>query len=203
MKRKLNRRSIRLKGYDYSQAGLYFVTICVQNRRCLFGDVVDGEMVLNDAGNVAHGCWAEIPEHFPNVVLHEYVIMPNHLHGIIELTGPVGAKYFSPKYFSPENMKSIDSIRPTDTSNGDYVADDDFGANVDSPLRSPANTIGSVIRGFKIGVTKWVRQNTDIYHLWQRNYFEHIIRSQSSYHRIAQYIVDNPLKWQEDNFFVP
>ena len=78
-----HRKSIRLKGYDYTQAGLYFITICCQNRECLFGNIINGEMILNDAGNIANECWLAIPNHFPNVVLHEFVIMPNHIHGII------------------------------------------------------------------------------------------------------------------------
>jgi REP element-mobilizing transposase RayT len=89
-----HRRSIRLKGYDYSQAGLYFVTICVQNRECVFGKIADNEMILNDVGRVAQQCWLEIPQHFPHAILHEYVVMPNHIHGIVEL---VGAKKFSPE----------------------------------------------------------------------------------------------------------
>ncbi|MGC8825313.1 MAG: hypothetical protein ACP5PZ_12105 [Bacteroidales bacterium] len=81
-----HRRSIRLRGFDYSQQGAYFVTIVTQNRAHLFGNVVDGEMKLNDAGKIIQKCWLEIPEHFPNVVLHAFVIMPNHVHGILFLT---------------------------------------------------------------------------------------------------------------------
>jgi putative transposase len=80
-----HRRSIRLKGYDYSQAGLYFITICVQDRKCLFGKIANDEMILNNAGTIANECWLEIPKHFPNAVLHEHIVMPNHVHGIIEL----------------------------------------------------------------------------------------------------------------------
>ena len=78
-----NRRSIRFKGYDYTQAGLYFITICCQNRACLFGEIENGKMMLNDAGAIANDCWLNIPNHFPNAILHEYVIMPNHVHGKI------------------------------------------------------------------------------------------------------------------------
>lgn len=80
------RKSIRLKGYDYSKSGLYFITICVQNRKHLFGTIENGKMKLNDAGQIANQCWNEIPMHFPNVILHEYIVMPNHIHGIIQLT---------------------------------------------------------------------------------------------------------------------
>lgn len=80
-----HRRSIGLKGYDYSRQGLYFITICCDKRRCLFGEITKGQMVLNEAGKFTNECWKEIPGHFPNAVLHEYIIMPNHVHGIIEL----------------------------------------------------------------------------------------------------------------------
>jgi len=126
-----HRRSIRLSGYDYSQAGAYFITICTQDRACLFGDVVDGEMRLNDAGRVAQQCWRQIPAHFPNVELDEFVVMPNHVHGILVITD-VGAKNFSPLHLTEQI--------PHGTS----------------------RTIGSIIRGFKIGVIKWFRKNTDI-----------------------------------------
>ncbi len=78
------RRSIRLKNYDYSREGLYFITICCKNREHLFGEIVDGKMILNDIGEMAQICWNAIPEHFENVSLHSFVIMPNHVHGIIE-----------------------------------------------------------------------------------------------------------------------
>ena len=80
-----HRKSIRLKGYDYTQAGLYFITICVKDRECLFGKIENDEMVLNDNGKIADECWLEIPKHFPDAVLHEHIVMPNHVHGIIEL----------------------------------------------------------------------------------------------------------------------
>ena len=181
-----HRRSIRLKGYDYSQEGLYFVTICVQNKQYLFGKIANREMILNTVGQMVKLCWLEIPQHFPNAVLHEYVIMPNHVHGIIELTN-VGAKNFSPENkstndFSPENKSSNDDIR----------------AKNFSPLQGTSRTIGSIIRGFKIGVTKQLG-----YSVWQRNFYEHIIRNESSYHNITNYIVHNPANWVEDKFYEP
>ncbi|HBG18275.1 MAG TPA: hypothetical protein DDY32_03095 [Desulfobulbaceae bacterium] len=147
------RRSLRLQDYDYSQAGAYFVTICTQDARCLFGKIADGEMLLNEAGRVVEMCWKEIPKHFPQVQLDEFVIMPNHVHGILFIGDTLieRAKNFSPlpdpKFFR----------RPAGTS----------------------KTLGSVVRGFKIGVTRWLRQNTTIHDVWQRNYWEHIIRHDS------------------------
>ena len=184
-----NRRSIRFKGYDYTQAGLYFITICCQNRACLFGEIENGKMMLNDAGAIANDCWLNIPTHFPNAILHEYVIMPNHVHGIIEL---VGANNHSPK-----NKKNNNSVIGDNRAKNVSVIGDNRAKNV-SPLRSPSKTVGSVVRGFKIGVTKWMRQNTDTFYIWQRNYWEHIIRDDKSHENISQYIINNPTKWNND-----
>jgi len=163
-----HRRSIRLKGYDYSQSGAYFITICTQNRECLFGEITNGKIVLNDAGRMALKCWHDIPSHFPHVELDEFVVMPNHVHGILcVVDAPVGAKNFLP-------LQS--GQRP----------------------RGTTKTIGSIIRGFKIGVTKWMRQNTESHNIWQRNYYEHIIRNENELNRIRVYIVKNPLKWELD-----
>src|SRR5574344_842084 len=104
-----HRRSIRLRGYDYSQSGLYFITICTNNRECLFGHIASGEMHLNDAGKIANECWSNIPNHFPNARLHQYIIMPNHIHGIIELVETtVGANNYSP-YSSMNDHSSMNN----------------------------------------------------------------------------------------------
>jgi REP element-mobilizing transposase RayT len=169
---KHHRRSIRLRDYDYSQAGVYFITLCTQNRKCLFGEISDGQMVLNDAGRVADKCWCDIPVHFPRVELDEWVIMPNHVHGILFIVDiTVGAKNFSP--LPPTG-------RPLGTS----------------------KTIGSIIRGFKIGVTKWMRQNNVIHDVWQCNFYEHIIRGENALNRIREYIIYNPMRWEEDEYYL-
>ncbi|MTK53241.1 transposase [Paludibacter sp.] len=207
-----HRRSIRLKGCDYSQAGLYFITICVQDRICLFGKVVNGKMELNEAGKIAVSCWLEIPAHFPNATLHEYVVMPNHIHGIIELSGTsVGAKNISPEIGTENETVRIGAkdFSPIyrETGTPDNKAKN-FSPQRPEPSKSESSrprgtsqTIGSVVRGFKIGVTKWLRQNSNVHHVWQRDYYEHIIRDELSYIRIARYINDNPAKWQGDKFY--
>ena len=204
---KHHRRTIRLKGYDYSQEGRYFITICCQNRKCRFGKIENNKMILNDAGKIADECWLDIPKHFPNAILHEYVIMPNHVHGIIELSPTVGVENFQP---GVEN-----------------VGVENVGVENFQPLPPPPSrnefqkiiprSIGSIVRGFKIGVTKWFR-NVGVENfqcpyrvtgrkfsapttIWQRNFHEHIIRDEQSYQRIAQYIINNPAKWKEDKFF--
>lgn len=173
---KHHRRSIRLKCYDYSQPGAYFVTIVTHQRQCIFGRIVDGKMRLNEWGEIAKQCWNEIPQHYPNVTLDEYVIMPNHIHGIIILNENntndliVGVQNFEP----PRN--EYQHIIP--------------------------KSIGSIVRGFKIGVTKWFRQHTDIYTVWQRNYYEHIIRNETELQNIRQYILNNPMNWKNDENYL-
>ena len=161
-----HRKSIRLRDYDYSQAGLYFITICTHEKLPLFGKIVDEIMVKNDAGVVAEKCWREIPEHFPQIILGGFVVMPNHIHGIIEIVG----------------------------------ANEIVEANDYSPLRGTSKTVGSIVRGFKIGVTKWFRELTDIHKVWQRNYHEHVIRDEKAHEKISEYIEYNPQKWQEDTY---
>ena len=165
------RKSIRLQGYDYSQAGLYFITLCTHDRRPLFGEIVDRTMVLNTAGRIVEKCWCAIPDHFPRVTLDEFVVMPNHVHGIIT----VGANNHLP-------LQSNEIYRPL--QHGTF------------------RTIGSIVWGFKIGVTQWFRANTDIHAVWQRNYYEHIIRNEGAYLKIAECIQANPQRWEEDTYHV-
>lgn len=170
---KRHRRSVRLQDYDYSQNGAYFVTVCTQERACLFGEIVDGAMQVNEAGRMLEQCWLAIPHHFPHVDLDAFVVMPNHAHGIVIIgDSPVRAKNLSPL---------PNTNRPMQRS-----------------LGTPSNSIGSIIRGFKIGVTKWFREKTDTHAVWQRNYYEHVIRSEESLIRIRQYIQDNPARWAFD-----
>ena len=168
-----HRRSVRLRGYDYSQAGAYFVTICTPDRACLFGDVADGVMRLNDAGRVVERCWHEIPIHFPHVELDEFVIMPNHVHGVIVI---VGAGSPRPYVASGAGTKT--------------------GAET-APLRA---TLGRMVAYFKYQSTKHINimRGTPGIPVWQRNYYEHIIRDDESLNRILEYIVNNPLQWELD-----
>jgi putative transposase len=183
-----HRKSIRLKDYDYSKEGLYYITICTEDRICLFGKIISGvdinhEMLLNDAGNNANECWLQIPLHFPDVILHDHIIMPNHVHGIIELI-PVG------------DVVGVENFQPLRAENL-------------LPLRAKhhefqkiiPHSIGSIVRGFKIGVTKWFRNNKNIVNIWQRNYYEHVIRNEQSYNRISDYIKNNSKNWENDDFF--
>ena len=190
------RKSIRLKRYDYSQQGLYFLTIVTKNRKNLFGEIKKGEMILNNAGKIAKKYWFEIPDHFPNTRLHEYIIMPNHIHGIIEI---VRAKNFSPKF----NVNNHPNSYMANKNPTIKRANNNSPLRIPQPFRSPSKTIGSIIRGYKIGVTKWFLNNyPDNYpigkSIWQRNYWEHIIRNENEYIRISEYIINNPAKWEND-----
>lgn len=207
-----HRRSIRLRGYDYSENGAYFVTICTHNREHLFGKIENGRMRLNDVGNMAKKCWLEIPKHYPFVTLDIFVVMPNHIHGIIVIERPivVGANNHSPDPV-PECVSAIGNgtngnKNRTDEfgfrANGNENRVDEFGfrANDYSPLRKPgtSGTIGAVVRGFKIGVTKWCRAHARANVVWQRNYYERIIRDDGEWNAFREYIEKNPEMWNGD-----
>ena len=193
---KHHRRSIRLVGYDYSQAGLYFVTLVCQDRAHLFGVVKDGIMYLNEFGQIAADEWLHTQEVRNNVVLHEFVVMPNHIHGIIEIQYPKES------------------------------------SNIVGAFKSPSQTIGAIVRGYKIATIKRIKElvkrteesngvdskgklqfvptattatTREIiksldYKIWQRNYYEHIIRDEKAYINISNYIIENPKRWINDEY---
>jgi REP element-mobilizing transposase RayT len=169
-----HRRSIRLRNYDYSQAGAYYVTICTRDRECLFGEIVDGEMRLNEMGQIITGCWDESPNHFPNVKLDAFVVMPNHVHGIIVIvetsdSGSVGARHAVPLQRS-------------------------FGQPI-------SGSLPTIIRSFKSAVTRRINEMRDTpgMPVWQRNYYEHVIRNNRELDRVRRYIAGNPARWTEDS----
>ncbi|MBI5484397.1 MAG: transposase [Deltaproteobacteria bacterium] len=187
-----HRRSIRLREYDYRNAGAYFVTICVFQRECLFGEVVDGEMRLNGLGLAAEACWQAITNHFPNVQLDEFVIMPNHFHGIMDIIGPVGAKQGS-------------SASPGFGDNGIIDGDSckgEAGEAFASPLRdgTVSGSLGAILQNFKSVSTRKINKMRDNpgCPVWQRNYYEHVVRDETDLANIRKYIANNPLKWDLD-----
>lgn len=185
-----HRKSIRLKGYDYSQAGLYFITICVQDREHLFGQITDGEMILNDAGKMVEKWYYKLENKFPDIKCHEMIVMPNHFHCIIENVGPVDGQVGADPRVCPK-LELVDIHTPI------------LGEHVGSPLHRVVQwfktmTTNEYIRGVKnLG---WPPFNGK---LWQRNYWEHIIRNEQSYQRISAYIIKNPEKWADDKFNSP
>jgi REP element-mobilizing transposase RayT len=208
-----HRRSIRLKGYDYSQAGWYFVTICCHGRACLFGDVINNKMVLNEYGQIANNEWMKTPDIRPNVELGEFIIMPNHVHGIIrllcrgELHSPLhngvstnnNIELHSPLHNGVSTNNNIELHSPL--HNG-VSTNNNINGECDSPLQGPSNTIGAIIRGYKSSVTKQLNLLNIGCAVWQRNYYEHIIRNEQSYQNISKYIINNPAKWSEDKFYL-
>lgn len=184
-----HRRSIRLKGYDYSQAGAYFITICTKDRQRLFGEITNGEMILNEMGTIAYNEWLKTPELRPNVSLDVFVIMPNHMHGIIVINDDETGRGELHSPLPPNN----------DANRGEC----------NSPLpvpgtsfRSPSNNVGAIVRGYKSSVTKQINLLNYDGSVWQRNYHEHIIRNERSYQRISDYVIDNPKNWIDDKFYI-
>ncbi|MAB67186.1 MAG: hypothetical protein CL662_10115 [Bacteroidetes bacterium] len=179
-----NRQSMRLQGYDYSTPGFYFITICTNQKECLFGNVVDGKMHLNEYGLFAHGDWFKTETIRNNVNLDAFVVMPNHVHGIIEIIDKnpiVGANRDSPLRFRILNNDTI------------YRA----------KFESPSNNLGAIIRGYKSSVTKQINQirKTPGAKIWQRGYYDHIIRNEESLFYIREYIKNNPMNWNKDRFY--
>lgn len=147
------RQSIRLRGFDYASGGIYFITISTHNMQHLFGSVRAFEAQLNALGEAVKARWLAIPEYYPNVILHAFVIMPNHLHGLVEI-----------------------------------------GKNADGEKKS---SLGSIVRGVKTAVTQWSKEKPEIGVVWQRNYYEQIIRSMEHFWQVTDYIENNPRRWEE------
>ncbi|WP_058868183.1 transposase [Chloracidobacterium thermophilum] len=193
-----HRRSIRLQGYDYSQAGAYFITICTQDRACLFGEIVNGNMRLNDAGRMVEKWRCEINRKFPWVETDEHIIMPNHFHGIIVINAPtpVGAD-LRVRPCEPNHPGAHDAHSGAhDAHSGAHDAHS--GAHIGAPL--PA-----IIQWFKTMTTNEYTRGVKrsgwppfAGKLWQRNYYEHIIRDEAAFHRIREYIAKNPWQWEWD-----
>ncbi|MCS6885522.1 MAG: transposase [Acidobacteriota bacterium] len=215
---KHHRRSIRLKGYDYAQPGAYFITIVTQDRECLFGDVVDGKMRLNAMGQIVQQCWQDIPCHFPHAELDAFVVMPNHIHGIVVITDTnvgawhVGTRHAVPLHHAtpipPPPMPPQDPIplsNPTPPHDAVLPRNIPTSPNVNTPRteqfgKPVASTIPTIIRSFKSAVTQRINAlcSNPGAPVWQRNYYEHIIRDEQSLSHIRQYIRDNPLRWMFD-----
>jgi len=177
-KNKYNRRSIRLKNYDYSSPGAYFITICTHNRQCLFGEIVNGEMTLNEFGEIVRDEWF-CSVHIRNEIElfeNEFIVMPNHIHGVLWIIDNVGATGRSP--LQQQQLKQPHG-----------------------PLKK---SLSSFVAGFKSTFTKQInkiRQTPGI-PVWQRNYYEHIIRNDDELNKIPEYIINNPLTWKTDENYV-
>jgi REP element-mobilizing transposase RayT len=173
MTTKSRRKNSRLQGFDYAQEGAYFVTICTHNRICLLGEVIEKEMRLNAWGRVIQSVWLQTAKLRSYLSLDSYVIMPNHLHTV---------------FFLQNHEWATQRVAPTmETSPG-----------------GPAPcSVGAIIGQFKSQATKRIKSSgrIPIEHLWQRNYYEHVVRDEDDLNRIRQYIEDNPANWLEDEYY--
>jgi len=190
---KHHRRSIRLPGYDYTSPGAYFVTICVRGGECLLGEVVDGEMRLNEWGQVAHDFWTQVPVHFPNVSIDAFVIMPNHLHAIIMIHERSNVAGYVEKGEETVPLHSNHGRRGA-------VAAPSSASQTPAPSWLGKPTLGQIVAYYKYQTTKRINQLRDMpgTRFWQRNYWEHIVRHEESLNRIREYIQNNPARWAED-----
>lgn len=177
--------SARLQNWDYGWNAPYFVTICTKNREYYFGDIVDGKMQLSEIGDIVKNEWLKTFEMRPdmNLMMDEYVIMPNHFHAIII----IGKNEYNTKY----DAQRRDAMHCVSTTTNDIK--NHFGPQ--------SKNLASIIRGFKIGVTKHARQIHANF-AWQSGFYDHIIRNEQSFHKIADYIINNPAKWGNDKFYI-
>ena len=166
--------STRLNGYDYAQAGYYFITICTKDRIYWFGNIKNSEMIKSKIGEITDKCWLEIPSHFPFVELDKFIIMPNHIHGIIII-----------------NEQQIANNKRRDAK---FCVSTEEYKNKFGPQ---SKNLSSIIRGFKIGVKNFTKQNK-IDFAWQGRFYDRIIRNEEELNKIRQYIIDNPIRWELD-----
>jgi putative transposase len=164
--------SIRPKEHDYSTAGFYFVTICASERKCIFGSFNEGHIELTALGKAARECWLVIPRHFAKVKLHEFVIMPSHLHAIVEIV-VVGAQHPAPQLGTDSDERNLPLVKP--------------------------GSLGTIIRSYKAAVTRQARRELGWHgDIWQRNYFERLLRDGKEIADAERYIAENPMMWELD-----
>ena len=176
-----HRRSIRLRDYDYAQVGLYFVTLCIQDRERLFDDVVDDEPLLNDTGLIVAECWRWLADRYDHVELDDWVVMPNHLHGIVNITD--------------DSSEMRDEV--VGSPGGSRTAPTNDAASRRAATRKP---LGRLVGAFKTVSTNRINalRDTPGATVWQRDFYEHVIRDERDLDRIRRYIANNPSNWPRD-----
>ena len=183
------RRSIRLPGYDYRQAGAYFVTICTYQRELLFDDPV--------LRRVAATLWQRIPRHLPHVQLDAWVVMPNHLHGIIVITGNArrGDASLATSY-------SDEPVPPAAIGSVDGTVSRDASPLPQRPTGPPPGSLGAIVGNFKSVTARRINRlrRAPSTPVWQRNYYEHIVRDGRALNAVREYIADNPERWAWDTY---
>lgn len=186
-KNKYRPSSIRLQNWNYGWGGLYFITICTKNKECFFGKIFDGEMILSGAGLNARKFWFEIPDRFSYAKLEAFVVMPNHIHGIIVIDNN----------FNPSSTPN--TTLNTGSNNNDLDAINRVSTGGVTELHNPMlhNNLSRIVRWYK-GRTTVETRKTDSKFSWQPRFWDHIIRDEDAYHQISEYIINNPIKWEKD-----
>ena len=180
--------SARLKNWDYGSNGAYFITICTQNREHFFGEIVETQFIASEIGTLAEKFWMEIPQHFPYIELGNFVVMPNHVHGILIIDKNVKTLQCNVS----ENESPVETLHCNVSTNKNEQM-----ANI-SPK---SGTISTILRSYKSVVTK----NARFIHAefgWQPRFHDHIIRNAPEWERIQTYIENNPMNWTEDKFYL-
>lgn len=175
-----HRRSIRVRGFDYASRNAYFVTICVAKRRCIFGTIRDSKPVLSLYGKIVSACWDDLPNHYPHIELDEFVVMPNHVHGILRIVG-AGFKPAPTENLLMPCANARAGLKPAPTEHG----------------------LAEVVRAFKTFSARRINalRKTQGVALWQRNYYEHIVRHVEDLKHVRDYIIANPGNWESDEMY--
>ena len=185
----------RLPEFDYSQTGGYFVTICTKNKETYFGNVVEGDMELSKVGDIAKKMWLEIPNRFEYVIIDEYVIMPNHIHGIIMITD----NNFGNTLEGENSPISRNAPRRVHGMQHDSVINKNTPRRVHTGIHPLIKkSVSSIINHFKGNVKRWCNKNGFKHFSWQSRYYDRVIRNEKELTDTRQYILDNPLKWEID-----
>jgi putative transposase len=185
------RKSLRLPNWDYRWNAHYFVTICTKNRVKYFGEIINGEMHLSDAGKIANDLWYEIPNHSKNIVLGEFIVMPDHIHGIITIDNPI-----SPFSFSYSGHEHAHALYLMQISMGVTNPKHLLKLTAENRFQNIGpNSLSSIVGSYKSAVSKHVRR-TGIKFEWQKFFYERIVRSKLAYFVISKYIKNNPIKWE-------
>ena len=197
-----NRHSIRLQGYDYSSEGVYFLTICAYQHQQLFGKIESGIMFTNQFGQIVRDEWEKSGIIRAEIKLGEYVIMPNHMHAIVFIVDDTrrGVRPNAPTTNAPTTNTNIMNVNMAN-ANTTYGKPN----TENKPPGLQSKSIGSLMSGFKSTVTKQINliRNSPGEPIWQRNYWDHIIRNDESFDKIEDYIINNPMNWQHDQLFAP
>lgn len=194
-------QSARLKGYDYTREGLYFITICTKNREHYFGEIIDHKMKLSNIGVLADVFWHEIKNHSKNVELHQFVVMPNHIHGILEIVGG-GIDDIMDYDIDDGNVETMHaSSLPHASSQQPLQSSQQPPKNQQMQNISPkSGSVSRIIGAYKSAVTKHAHRLKYEFE-WQTRFYDHIIKNKKDYQNIAKYIIKNPENWADDKFY--